>query len=106
MVRTWLLLGLLLFQARPQDKASLSGIILKMGTGEPLSKAVVTISAFNGGRTQSYTATTASDGRFSFQNLDAGSYRLSATRSGFVRMEYGARSPSHPGLPLNLSPGQ
>jgi hypothetical protein len=105
MART-LLLALLLFQARPQDKASVSGIILKMGTGEPLSKAVVTISAFNGGRSQSYTATTATDGRFSFQNLDAGPYRLSATRSGFIRMEYGARSPSRPGLPINLSPGQ
>src|SRR5215471_1865779 len=105
MART-LLLALLLFQARPQDKASVSGMILKMGTGEPLSKAVVTISAFNGGRPQSYTATTAMDGRFSFQNLDAGPYRLSATRSGFVRMEYGARTPNRPGLPINLSPGQ
>jgi carboxypeptidase family protein len=106
MARTLLLAALFLFQARPQDKASISGIILKMGTGEPLSKAVVTISAFNGGRTQSYTATTATDGRFSFQNLDAGPYRLSATRSGFVRMEYGARTPNRPGLPINLSPGQ
>jgi protocatechuate 3,4-dioxygenase beta subunit len=93
-------------QNRPQDKASVTGTILKMGTGEPVPKATVTISAFNGGRSQSYTATTNTQGQFSFQNLDPGQYRLSATRSGFVRMEYGARSPNRPGLPLTLSPGQ
>lgn len=106
MARISLLLALLFVQARPQEKASVSGIILKMGTGEPLSKAVVTISAVNGGRNQSFTATTATGGQFSFQNLDPGQYRLSVTRSGFVRMEYGARSPNRPGLPLTLSPGQ
>src|SRR5215471_19202928 len=79
-------------QTRPQDKASITGYILKMGTGEPLAKATVTISPFNGGRSQSYTATTAAGGQFSFQNLDPGQYRVSATRSGFVRMEFGARS--------------
>jgi protocatechuate 3,4-dioxygenase beta subunit len=106
-------MGLLLFQLgtqqqqnRPQDKASITGIILKMGSGDPVSKAVVTISAFNGGRSQSYTATTTAQGQFSFQNLDPGQYRLSATRSGFVRMEYGARTPNKPGLPITLNPGQ
>jgi protocatechuate 3,4-dioxygenase beta subunit len=110
---TSLLLALLLSQLpgqqqqnRPQDKASITGIILRMGAGDPVSKATVTLSAFNGGRSQSYTATTTAQGQFSFQNLDPGQYRLSATRSGFVRMEYGARTPNKPGLPLTLSPGQ
>jgi protocatechuate 3,4-dioxygenase beta subunit len=93
-------------QTRPQDKASITGIILKMGAGDPVSKVTVTLSPFNGGRSQSYTATTTAQGQFSFQNLDPGPYRLSATRSGFVRMEYGARSPNRPGLPITLSPGQ
>src|SRR5437762_4610086 len=90
----------------PQDRGSVAGFIVKMGTGEPLSKAVVTISAFNGGRAQSYTATTTSGGQFMFQNLEPGQYRLSATRSGYVRMEYGARSPNRPGLPLTVNVGQ
>src|SRR5262245_41032058 len=106
----WISLALaaLLLQAgaRPQDRASVTGYILKMGTGEPVSKAVVTISAFSGGRGQSYTATTTSGGQFTFQNLEPGQYRLSATRSGYVRMEYGARSPNRPGLPLMLNAGQ
>ena len=45
-------------------------------------------------------------GQFSFQNLEPGQYRLSATRNGYVRMEYGARSPNRPGLPITLNPGQ
>src|SRR5437870_9300574 len=93
-------------QTRPQDRASVTGFILKMGTGEPVSKAVVTISLFNGGRAQSYTATTAVGGQFTFQNLEPGQYRLSATRSGYIRMEYGARSPNRTGLPISLNPGQ
>src|SRR5436853_3062088 len=81
-------------QIRPQDRGSITGFIVKMGTGDPVSKAVVTISAFNGGRAQSFSATTGPTGQFVFQNLDPGQYRLSATRSGYVRMEYGARSPN------------
>jgi Carboxypeptidase regulatory-like domain len=107
----WLVLisAMLLFQAgaaRPQERSSVSGYIVKMGTGEPVSKAIVTLSAFNGGRQQSYTATTTTSGQFSFQNLESGQYRLSATRNGYARMEYGARSPNKPGLPLVLSAGQ
>ena len=34
-------------QTRPQDRASITGFIVKMGSGEPVSKSAVTISAFN-----------------------------------------------------------
>jgi protocatechuate 3,4-dioxygenase beta subunit len=92
---------------RPQDRASITGFVVKMGAGDPVSKAIVTINAVNAaGRIQSYTATTTAGGQFAFQNLEPGQYRLSATRSGYVRMEYGARSPSRPGLPLTVNAGQ
>src|SRR5262245_26138965 len=77
-----------------------------MGHGEPVSKSAVTINAVNSNRNQSYTATTTSSGQFSFQNLEPGQYRLSVTRNGYVRMEYGARSPNRSGLPINLNTGQ
>src|SRR5215475_14575187 len=93
-------------QVQPQDRGSIAGHIVKMGTGEPLSKAVVTISAYNSGRAQTYTATTSASGQFAFQNLEPGQYRLSASRNGYVRMEYGARSPNRPGLPIGLNAGQ
>src|SRR5262245_21432574 len=92
--------------ARPQDRGSISGYIVRMGTGDPLSKSTVTITALNAPRNQSYTTTTTTGGQFSFQNLEPGQYRLAATRGGYVRMEYGARSPNRPGLPITLSPGQ
>src|SRR5262245_45830341 len=69
-------------QTRPQDRGSITGYIVKMGAGDPVSKSAVTISAFNSGRNQSYTATTTANGQFSFQNLEPGQYRLSATRNG------------------------
>src|SRR5262245_11941116 len=93
-------------QARPQDRGSIAGYVVKMGTGEPLSKAVVTISAYNSGRNQTYTATTTTAGQFAFQNLEPGQYKLSASRNGYVRMEYGARSPNRPGLPIGLNTAQ
>jgi protocatechuate 3,4-dioxygenase beta subunit len=108
----WLFLSFMLLfaqqqqQTKPEDRGTISGYIVKMGAGDPVSKAIVTLSAFNGGRAQSYTATTTTGGQFAFQNLDPGQYRLSATRSGYVRMEYGARTPNRQGLPITVNPGQ
>jgi 5-hydroxyisourate hydrolase-like protein (transthyretin family) len=97
-----LLLAALLYQ----DKASISGYVLNMGTGEPLAKVTVTLSPFNGGTSRSFTASTTSGGQFTFQSIDPGQYRLSATRNGFIKMEYGARRPRQPGLPIVLNAGQ
>jgi hypothetical protein len=55
---------------------------------------------------QPSTATTGADGKFSFKNLKAGSYRIVATVNGFVRTEYGQRSPNAQGRPVFLSEGQ
>ncbi|HYR90293.1 MAG TPA: carboxypeptidase regulatory-like domain-containing protein [Terriglobia bacterium] len=103
----WLPLILLLAQTppRPADKASIQGFVLRMGTADPVSKAVVTLTRTDS-RRESYSATTASGGQFAFQNLEPGQYRLSAARNGYVRSEFGARSPNRPGLPITLSPGQ
>src|SRR5437667_11975246 len=81
-------------QTRPQDRASVTGFILKMGTGEPVSKAVVTISLFNGGRAQSYTATTAVGGQFTFQNSsrDSIAFPQRAAATSAWNMERAART--------------
>lgn len=95
----------MLVQVKPADRAAISGLVVKMGSGEPVAKARVTLSAYEG-RGASYQATTIAGGQFVFQNLEPGKYRLSVTRGGYVRMEYGARSPNRPGLPINVLPGQ
>src|SRR5215831_9699480 len=93
-------------QVRPEDRGSIAGYVVKMGTGEPLSKATVTISTSTAGRNQTYAATTTTAGQFAFQNLEPGQYRLAASRNGYMRMEYGARSPNRSGLPIGLNAGQ
>jgi len=106
---SWKLLPLMLLlaqaPARPPDKASIQGFVLKIGTADPVSKAVVTLTRTDS-RRETYSATTASGGTFAFQNLEPGQYRLSAARNGYVRSEYGARLPNRPGLTITLSAGQ
>src|SRR5262245_60034201 len=46
------------------------------------------------------------NGRFVFSNLAPGRYRLFLTEDGFIRQEYGQRSPTTPGVPITVLPGQ
>jgi len=89
----------------PQAVGSIQGFVVKMGSADPVSKARVTLTRAQGGR-EAYTATTESGGRFAFQNLEPGQYRLSVQRNGYIRTEYGQRSLNRPGLPITLGAGQ
>jgi hypothetical protein len=51
-------------------------------------------------------ATTGEGGKFTFSALEAGTYRLSIMKDGFVRQEYGQRVFPGQGTPLNLSAGE
>jgi hypothetical protein len=105
-------LAVLLFQATPsqtpaaQTPASLAGFVVKVGTNEPLSKAVVTLNSMEGPRNQAYSASTSTDGRFLLEKVPPGKYRLSASRNGYVRYEFGSRGPNRPGLPITVGAGQ
>ncbi len=81
-------------------KAALSGRVVNAVTGEPLRKVSVLLAGMGGrgsGREQSQeppqarSATTDDQGVFAFTGLDPGSYRLIASRVGFVRQVYGER---------------
>src|SRR5262245_19151178 len=102
-----LLLMLFMVQApeSQQSRASLQGFVLKIGTGDPVSKAVVTLTRTDSQR-RAYMTITGSDGKFAFDDVDPAQYRLDARRTGYVRSEYGARSPNRPGLPITLTAGQ
>jgi carboxypeptidase family protein len=105
-------LALLLLQAGPaqtptaQAPASIAGFVVKIGTNEPLSKAVVTLASTESGRGQMYTASTSTDGRFLIDKIPPGKYRLSANRSGYVRYEFGARGPNRRGLEVTIAAAQ
>ena len=92
----------LLLQAGHSDSPSLEGVAVHAVTGEPVKKAQVRLRRADG--TTSLVATTDVSGRFVFQQIEPAHYRLSATRTGFVPYEHGAKSGT-PGVTLNLSSG-
>jgi hypothetical protein len=65
--------------------ASIQGVIVKDGNGEPLSKATVQLRAEASDVAPLDTRTTGEDGRFQFDNLRPGRYNLTVNRSGYVR---------------------
>ncbi len=84
--------------------SSIEGVVVKLGTGEPLSEAEVELSKVDEGTT--YTATTHDDGKFAFENVLPGDYRLVVTRAGgYMPAEYGQRSPNGRGIPITLAAG-
>jgi hypothetical protein len=102
---------------RQQEKASVQGQVVNAQTGEPIRKAQVTLRPVGGGGQpgggqqvgpaqgmQGLAATTDGGGNFAFPSLDAGRYRLSADRAGFVAAEYAAKAGTPAGI--TLSAGQ
>ena len=83
--------------------AKISGQVVAADSGRPVARARVQLGAreLPGGR----TAVTDEDGRFTFAELPAGRYTLSASKSGFVTLAYGQRRPQQPGTPLQLADG-
>jgi Carboxypeptidase regulatory-like domain len=117
------------FQAQPpRPPSSIEGVVLKLGTTEPLANAVVQLNLeFSDDRTyeverhpQPETSpqapqdlfhrkvSTDSNGRFIFENVTPGEYRLIATyeAGGFVPAEYGQRYPTGEGIPFEIAAGQ
>jgi len=101
-----LLFSLILVFVTPQSApASIDGIVVRSGTGEPISAATVEFGPENGGDVR--TVTTGTDGRFAFQNVKPGSYRLVALRGdGFLATAYGQRIPNGNARPVTLEAGQ
>jgi len=116
----------------PAAKATVTGTVLRSTTGEPISRATVTmtrVAAPQGARganpqgqfgpgqpTQAqqqaqqqpmtFTTNTDDQGKFQFKDVDDGPYRIVAARNGFARMEYGQRTFNRPGTVVNVRGGQ
>ena len=85
-----------------QNAASVEGAVTKPGTNEPVSKAIVELRR-DADDTVQYTAATSDDGKYVFRNVRPGKYRVVATRTGYVRVEYGQRRPGKRGTPIEVS---
>jgi hypothetical protein len=80
------------------------GRVVDAATGQPLSSAVVRLSA--GGPPTGAGILTGEDGRFIFSPIPAGQFTLNAERPGYFDSSYGARRPLGGGVPFVLSDGQ
>jgi len=94
-------------QQRPNPKGSIEGIVVRVGTNDPIAGARLRLNASNPGTLSTpATATTDARGVFAFREVEAGSYRIVAEHSGYVRQEYGRRDFNSPGTAVRLSAGQ
>ena len=87
------------------EDSSVSGTVVRLAGGEPLKGASVQLQDLEN-RAQTTSTVTDAGGRFEMQGIDPGRYRLSVSRNGFVRQEYGQRKPEDPGTVLSLRAGQ
>ena len=83
--------------------ARLRGRVMAVETGGPVRRAQVRISGPDIG---SKTAITDADGRFEFRDLPGGRFNVSATKSGFVTVQYGQLRPFESGKAIDLADGQ
>jgi hypothetical protein len=91
--------------AKPEDQASIEGTVISAVSGEPVRNAQIRLTGI--GETEaSLEASSDAVGRFKLAALDAGQYRLSVSKNGFIRQEYGQRSTNGPGALLSVTAGQ
>jgi hypothetical protein len=80
------------------------GRVLAADTGAPLRRARVSFTAVESNDRR--TMFTDLDGRFEFKSLSAGHYSVTASKTGYVRLEYGQRRPREAGRPVALADAQ
>ena len=88
----------------PRGTASLRGQIVAADNGAPIRRAQVRVSSPDA--RESRIATTDQQGRFEIKELPAGRYTMTASKGGFVSLQYGQKRPSESGTPIELGDGQ
>lgn len=80
------------------------GQIVAADNGAPIRRAQIRISAPD--VREQRVATTDAQGRFEIKELPAGRYTMTASKGGFVALQYGQRRPTESGTPIELGDGQ
>jgi hypothetical protein len=94
---------------QPVGTGAIAGVVTV--SGMPARRARVTLNSTGAPtgpdvRLGAQTAATDDAGRFTFENLPAGRYTLSASKPGHIGGSYGQRLPGRPGTPIHLGDGQ
>ena len=89
-----------------QATAMIAGRLVAADTGRPVRQARVTIAGMDVRFTRG--AVTDDQGAFSFSDLPAGQFTLSASKGGFLDVAYGQKRPGtgRPGTPIQLQAGE
>jgi hypothetical protein len=88
------------------EMCTLEGRVIGAIKGEAVRKATLLLFQSDKPQGQRYSTMTGSGGSFTMQDIEPGKYQLTVMKGGYARMQYGARSPGHPGTTLSLDPGQ
>lgn len=84
--------------------ATVKGKVVTADTGKPLRRVQVSLSSPD--LTESRSMSTTAQGLFEFKDLPAGRYNLTASRPGFLQVQYGQRRVGEAGRPLQIADGQ
>jgi Carboxypeptidase regulatory-like domain len=94
------------FARQSPPSASFQGTVLRATTAEPLSGARITYIRMSTPSSAEASVTTDSAGAFAIDGIEPGTYRLRITAPGYVRHEYGQKTPHGGGVPIDLAAGQ
>jgi hypothetical protein len=91
--------------AIPKGTGSITGKVVTAEGGRPVRRVSITLSSpeFPG---EPKTVSTNAQGLFEITELPAGRYSLSASRAGYMRVQFGQRRPGETGRPIQLAEGQ
>lgn len=79
------------------EAASIEGVVVENRSGRPVARARVSLEVVEGAVTAAATSVlTDSGGRFRFPSLTAGTYQLSAQKTGFVSGKFGQQTWNSP----------
>jgi protocatechuate 3,4-dioxygenase beta subunit len=98
--------------AQAPEECAIEGRVVNALTGAPLKKTLVWVEPFSPSRGVNHEPTvtgpstvTDAQGRFRLAEVEAGSYFLSARRTGYLNQGYGAEEPDVVGPPVKLAAG-
>lgn len=88
----------------PRGTAILRGQIVAADSGAPIRRAQVRVTSAEA--REARVAATDAHGRFEIRELPAGRYTVTASKAGFVTLQFGQRRPSESGTPIEIGEGQ
>jgi Carboxypeptidase regulatory-like domain len=91
-------------KAPSKQTCSVAGVVVKLGTNEPLKKAHVSLRNWGDPR-RGYSTETDASGHFAIQKVEPGRYGLQVQHTGYLSQSLGESSSARRGTVLPLNPG-